>query len=218
MTSPPSLPALRKISRNLSQNLLVSMRVAGPPGKDGQASPLRSAALQRSTGIARSTLRTLRSPKAGQSPNPDLHTLSRLAQALGVPVAFLLMRPEDWEMLCGAINNLRDPLLTATRLIESGVATGPDIAEQVLKQCRVHPISPPLGGLPDQQEQARLAEVNERVRRRSHVLAALMQPPTRSQKSMILLTALAAALANQNKLAPDADESNAANTPHMEKA
>jgi len=175
------------------------MRVAGPAGQDGRASPLRSAALHRSTGIARSTLRALRNPKNGNEANPDLRTLVRLANAIGVPPAFLLMRPEDWEMLCGAINHLRDPHLAATQLLGAGVDIGPDIAEKVLKRCGVHPSRLPMTGPLDALEQARIADGNERVRRASHVLAALMQLPARNEKSRTMLTALAAAMASQTR-------------------
>lgn len=195
-----SPPILRK-NHGLSENLLLSMRVAGPADRDGRATPLRAAELHRSTGIARSTLRELRNPKNGAEANPDLRTLTRLANALGLPVAFLLMRPEDWEMLCAAINNLRDPHDAATQLFGAGVDIGPDIAEKVLTRCGVHPSRLPITGISNSLEQGRIAEGNERVRRASYVLAALMQLPTRNEKSRTMLTALAAAMANQTRSA-----------------
>lgn len=194
-------PPTQHKNHNLSDNLLHCMRVAGPAGRDGRASPLGSAALHRSTGIARSTLRALRNPKNGSEANPDLRTLSRLANAIGVPPAFLLMRPEDWEMLCGAINHLRDPHIAAAQLLDAGVDIGPDIVEKVLMRCGVHPSRRPMTGTSDALEQARIADGNERVRRTSHVLAALMQLSARNEKSRTMLTALAAAMASQTRSA-----------------
>lgn len=86
-------------SRALSDNLRVALAVAGPEREDGTASPLRNAQVQRDCGIARSTLEAL---KSGATENPDLRTLERLADEMGVPLAFLLMRPEDWANLARA--------------------------------------------------------------------------------------------------------------------
>lgn len=190
-----------KISRSpgqqLALSLIAAMRVAGPIRDDGKAGPIRAVAVQQDTGIARSTLRALKETSGEREPNPDLRTLCRLADFLGIPVAFLLMRPKDWDAMRLAINGIQDPLRAADRLVGDRVFGGPEIAEKVLKACGVHPECPPLGVSTDERELARLNARNEWRRRTSHVVAALAQPAACNRGAHVQLTAFAASFVNQ---------------------
>lgn len=58
------------------------------------------------TGIARSTLAKFLSSEDESVINPDLQTLCRLAEALNIPPALLLMSTHDWSRLLSAISGL----------------------------------------------------------------------------------------------------------------
>jgi DNA-binding phage protein len=182
----------------LAENVKAALRYAGPADAVGVAKPLRSVALQKRSGIARSTLRTLKDSRSQTGPNPDLHTLSRLADALGLPLAFLMMRPEDWETLCKAINDMRDPIAAAEKLIPNTTfPVPPCIPERVLRECRLQPDPVPYGLTAGHAERTRVEERNEQRRRGSHVLGSLMLRGTTHHNTKVLLTALAATLAHQ---------------------
>ena len=185
-------------SKQLALSILAAMRVAGPHRDDGSPSRLSAAAVQRETGIARSTLRTLRQATSEAGANPDLHTLTRLADALGIPVAFLLMRPQDWDSLQRAVFEAPQHLAAANELRGSSAVVAGDLAENVLRRSGVHPEQPPIGDYGDKAELARMKARNEWRRRTCTVAAALMQQAARSRNSQIALTALAAAFANQS--------------------
>ncbi|PVX38176.1 XRE family transcriptional regulator [Janthinobacterium sp. 78] len=185
-------------ARQLATNVRNALHVAGPADAAGNTRPLRSVALQQRTGIARSTLRALTDSSSEAGPNPDLHTLSRLAEALDMPLAFLLMRPKDWRTLCQAINNMRDPMCAAEKLIvhtELPVLAG--IPERVMRECSLQPESVPYGLSADSAEMARIMQRNEQRRRTSHVLGSLMLRGSLDRDAKVLLTALAASLTHQ---------------------
>ena len=183
--------------QQLALNLIAALRVAGPISVDGKAGPIRAVTVQQDTGIARSTLRALKNTSAKSEPNPDFRTLCRLADFLGIPVAFLLMRPKDWDTMRLAIDGLRDPLRAADRLVGDRNFGGTEIAEKVLKECGVHPERPPLSTYTDEREHARLNARNEWRRRTSHVVAALAQSAACNRAAHVMLTAFAASFVNQ---------------------
>lgn len=182
--------------RQLALNLSAALRVAGPRRENGKPGPLRSVDVQRNTGIARSTLRTLKSAEVEHDPNPDLRTLNRLATMLGIPIAFLLMRPEDWNAIRMAVDGIRDPLEAAHRLGEADYF-GTDYIEKMLRACGVHPDRPPIGDYKDSQELDRMAARNEWRRRTSQVMAALTRPASRERASQDMLAAFVASFVNQ---------------------
>lgn len=189
----------------LAANVKVAMQVAGPADAAGNTRPLRSVALQRRTGIARSTLRAMTSPAPDSRPNPDLHTVSRLAEALGVPVAFLLMRPEDWRTLCRALNDMPTLVTAAEKLIgRKPLAVPAGTSERVLRECRLQPDAVPYGSGANPVEIARVEQRNERRRRASHVLGGLALRGLPDPDAKVFLTALAAALAHQLSFADEA--------------
>lgn len=76
--------------------------------EDGSPKRMTQVELVKRTGMARSTLAKYLSdaPDDDDPINPDLKMLCRLADALNVPPAFLIMRPEDWKRLAHAAANL----------------------------------------------------------------------------------------------------------------
>lgn len=155
-------------------------------------------ALHQRTGIARSTLRALVDGRHVAGPNPDLHTLVRLADALGIPVAFLLMRPDDWRTLVRAIRDMQSPLHVASMLVGRDSDVVPlDTPERVLQRCGMQPETVTHGLEADRAAAAQVAERNESRRRGSQVLASLMLPGAVTHTERIDMTALTASLANQ---------------------
>jgi transcriptional regulator with XRE-family HTH domain len=75
---------------------------------DGSPKRMTQVELVKRTGMARSTLAKYLAdgPDDGDPINPDLKMLCRLSDALNVPPAYLLMRPEDWKRLAHAAANL----------------------------------------------------------------------------------------------------------------
>lgn len=181
--------------QQIALSVMAALRVAGP-ARGGKPHRLRPIDIMRETGMSRSTLRPLLNPSGQEQRTPDLGTLQRLADVIGVPVAFLLMTAADWRALNRAIDALTD-IRQAAREVVGDELGSPTLAEAVLKRCKVHPERPPLGVTPDPEEMQRLEARNEWRRRSSLVLAALAQPASRGDhRSLVELTALAAALAN----------------------
>lgn len=193
--SAPSSP-IRTPKQQLALSVIAALRVAGP-GLSGNASKLRPVDVMRRTGMSRSTLRPLLDTSERGHRNADLGTLQKLAQAIGVPMAFLLMTPADWRVLVKAIGAFSDHQAAAHGLVDDALV-GPAVAEAILKRCKVHPERPPLGVPFAPEEIDRLNARNEWRRRCSLVMAALAQPAARGDpRDLVDLTALAAALANE---------------------
>jgi transcriptional regulator with XRE-family HTH domain len=100
--------AFFKKSRNaLGKNFLSARQVAGT-GKDEITKATSNTAIHNKTGIARSTLQKIIDGKNNKGPsNPDLETICRLAWALNIPPAFLLMSSDDWKRLIFSINTMQ---------------------------------------------------------------------------------------------------------------
>lgn len=182
--------------RQLALNVTAALRVAGQD-RAGKPSKMRQVDVMRVTGMSRTTLRPLLDFSESSPRNPDFATLNKLAHAIGVPLAFLLMTPTDWRVLIKAIGALADYQAAAHDLVSDSLGS-PALAEGVLKRCKVHPERPPLGVGYDLQETKRLEARNLWRRRCSLVMAALTQPAARGDlESFVEMTALAAALANE---------------------
>jgi transcriptional regulator with XRE-family HTH domain len=194
-TLPASNPK-RMSNEQLALNVIAALRVAGP-GRAGKPNKLRQVDVMRRTGMSRTTLRPLLDTTAPSQRNPDLTTLYKLAQAIGVPLAFLLMTPEDWRVLIKAIGAINDFQSAANGLVTDELGN-PALAEAVLKRCKVHPDRPPFDVAHAPKEITRLDARNEWRRRCSLVMAALAQPASRGDRKFLVdLTALAAAMANE---------------------
>lgn len=194
-TLSPDAPS-RKLNQQLALNLTAALLVAGP-ARAGKPNKLRQIDVMRRTRMSRSTLRPLLDTAGSCQRNPDLGTLQKLAQTIGVPIAFMLMTPSDWRALIQAVSAIPDFQEAANRMMTDTLGK-PELVEAVLKECDVHPERPPIGAAHDAQELERLNARNEWRRRSGLAMAALAQPAARGERSsFVVLTALAAALANQ---------------------
>lgn len=92
-----------EVSMSFGENLLRAMLVS-ETDEDGGLRKLTQQELAEKSGVGRSTIakyNTLK--KNGDSGgNPDLETICKLAGALHVPPALLLMKPSDWSHLIQA--------------------------------------------------------------------------------------------------------------------
>ena len=95
---------LNKTSKSFVANFRRATRVSAV-SEGGEPIPLTQQALATLSGVGRSTIAKYISNESGDNiaVNPDLNTICRLADALNVSPAFLLMRPEDWSRLAQAI-------------------------------------------------------------------------------------------------------------------
>lgn len=96
----PGSEILKKTRRGFSANLLRAMQVSGTT-ESGDPKKLTQQHLSQNSGIARSTISKYLTQHA--EANPDLETLCRLASALNISPALLLMSEEDWLQLARAL-------------------------------------------------------------------------------------------------------------------
>lgn len=69
--------------------------------EEGERAIVSQEQLAKGAGMARSSLTKLL--KQGDEANPTLKSICQIADALGVPPAFLLMRDRDWKVLAAAV-------------------------------------------------------------------------------------------------------------------
>ena len=188
---------LNTLGHYFSENLRSLLAVGGKQRDNGSPGPITATQIQRETGVARSTLRALKSPRSKAAANPDLDTLDRIAGALGVPPAFLLMRPQDWLALGHAVNALGDYLVASTKLHRDGQMGFRSPVEKVLRECKVHPDTRPLG-VGASPEIKRLNARDEWRRRHCLKLGVLMLRQIQSEEPHIALAAIAGAMVSQN--------------------
>lgn len=87
------------VSREFVEALRRSLNVAGLD-EAGEPKEMSKTALANRAGISRSTLaKYLGTGQDEAAANPSLEVICRLADTLGVPPAFLLMRPKDWASI-----------------------------------------------------------------------------------------------------------------------
>lgn len=109
--TPPDLPKARQAdllwerTRRALRGNLVRVLSVSREGDEG-ATRMTQTELTSQTGIARSTLGKFLSCEDESVINPDLQTLCRLAEALNIPPALLLMSTHDWSRLLSAISGL----------------------------------------------------------------------------------------------------------------
>ncbi len=194
----------QNIGRTLAINLTNVLKVAGSIDEEGKPKRIRSTDLQRATGIARSTLRPLLKD-AGREANPDLKTLCKIADEVGIPVGFLLIAPQQWATLMQAISDMPTMLAAADELEKKRRIHEPLDAEKILKYAKVYPFTPPRG----EAQSGNLARLNElklnelklknaQRKRSAAIVAALLQSGAETPETRKQLTALAASLANCN--------------------
>ena len=123
-----------KVRKSFCSNLLKAAYVSN--FKDtGEPTKITQDELSRVSGIARSTINKY---FAGKEANPDLKTICKLAAALNISPATLLMTEDDWLHLANAFNSgikvLTDP--ESRQLIEelgSKINSPADRAESIIK-------------------------------------------------------------------------------------
>lgn len=184
----------RKLKQQLAINLKAALCVAGVD-QDGKASKLLSVDIVRKTGMSRTTLRPILEVNDANGRNPDLETIDKLAKTLGVPLAFLLMTPDDWRVLTRVAKSFGHYQQAANGLVTDELGS-PALAERVLKRLKVHPDPMIHEDDPNLMEIKRLEARNAFRRRCSLVLSALAQPAARGDREYFVdLTALASAMA-----------------------
>lgn len=183
----------KPLGQYFSENLSAVLAIGGKQREDGRPGPVTATCIQRETGIARSTLRALKSSRDHLGPNPDLQTLTRIADALGVPPAFLLMRPQDWLSLGQAIGGCGDYLAAAMKLQNEEKLDLSNPVEKVLRECKVHPDVRPMG-VGASPEVSRVNARDEWRRRSCLKLDALMLRQIRATQPRAWLAAVAGAL------------------------
>lgn len=193
--------------QSLRMNIKAALSVAGPQRDDGRTGGFRDTDIYRQTGIARSTLRAIKQNTPSQALTPDLRTLAKLANLIGVPVAFLLMTPKDWELLAKACGDIELTLRSTDEILGNDFGNHATI-RRVLERMGMFRSPRPFNVTPDPREKERLNKADESRRRLSHALGALMlrQPEYRARHDQhITLVALAASIAIQIKLPTDKD-------------
>ncbi len=111
---------LDETRRALAQAIFHAMQVAGEPDDGEYPAKLGQEALAERAGISRSTVAKYLSAKDSDEShvNPDLETVCKIAAALNVPPALLLMTASDWSRLAQAVTDaatsILDPVVKQT--------------------------------------------------------------------------------------------------------
>ncbi len=194
--SQPSTTSSLTPGQHLALNISAACLKAGPVNIDGRPGKLRIADLMRSTGMSRTTISPLMDKDAVNTRSPDLATLYKVAEALGVPLAFLLMTPSDWVVLHKAsrLMNPEGEFMEAAKQVVGDTISSPEKAVAVLERCKVHPDRRPIGQS-NEKEQRSLDARNEWRRRISLVMGALTLRGGQASLA-VEMTALAAILGN----------------------
>lgn len=131
------------VSREFVEALRRSLNVADLD-EMGEPTDLSQTALASRSGVARSTLaKYLGTGQDEPAANPTLEVICRLANTLGVPPAFLLMRPKDWasiargaEHFIAAVQNPAAKRLLFALREKSTVSSG-DVARAAVELGRI---------------------------------------------------------------------------------
>lgn len=172
--SQPSETSTLTPGQHLVLNISAACLKAGPVNIEGRPGKLRIADLMRRTGMSRTTISPLMDTDAVATRSPDLATLHKIAQSLGVPLAFLLMTPSDWVVLHKAAHlmNPEGEYMEAAKEVVGKTISSPEKTVAVLERCKVHPDRRPIGQS-NEKEQRSLDARNEWRRRTSLVMGAL---------------------------------------------
>lgn len=136
-TSETAGPSFTEVSRAFVEAVRRAMRVAGED-EDGVPGALSQTGLAERADIGRTTLAKYLGGGTDEA-NPDLKIICQLADAVGVPPAVLLMRPQDWASLGTSMvsffHAMADPQFTAmaAELQSTEAVTSPRVAEAALR-------------------------------------------------------------------------------------
>lgn len=192
MQDVPSASEITPAAQHLAANLSAALNVAGRVGDDDRARPLFATEIQRRKKIARSTLRSLTTNVAKKGPNPDLATLGKLAQVIGIPPSFLLMGATDWSSLINAMVGLNLAIEAAQRLVVTGKFTTAKLVIQIITDLKVHPERSHYQEREDKFEKAKLDARNRWRERSCRVFSALIDRNVGDLDQRVLLAAFAA--------------------------
>lgn len=168
---------------------------------------MRPIDIARTTQMSRTTIRPLlETKKAGPDRRaPNLETVQKMADAIGIPVAFLLMTPSDWRALVAAVTAYSANYAAARQIVGDSMGEV-SMAVRVLEKNQVHPDIPPRGQQPSPEQRKTMDEQNEVRRRTTLSLGALslMAAGGSSEKvaqMLALAASLGSALTNQHAAA-----------------
>jgi transcriptional regulator with XRE-family HTH domain len=182
--SQSSYKLMRQVSDSFVDGFRRAMRVSSED-VEGAVVPLTQQKLAERSGVGRTTIARYVSMESDdeETVNPDLKTICRLADALNVPPAFLLMRPEDWSHLAQAVmyfsSATQDAKFNAlaNEITELRSSSPVDVASaglRLAKKFDVYEEAPKALGL----DNAVLKQIESRNRRvRSGILATAALPP-----------------------------------------
>lgn len=178
----------QKIAENVI-NALSHARITS----DGEVGKWQDASLSRKTGIARSTMRRLRNCAKGKDTGiPDLETLLKIADVVNIPIGFLMMSANDWNLISRAVNDIH---LTTQALVESKEKTIKDVGMQVEYILTILKTFAIPNKEMDSIQKNNINMQNNRKRQACHILGNIMLYGTEKQND--ILVSLAAAVANQ---------------------
>jgi DNA-binding Xre family transcriptional regulator len=169
---------IKKVVHALGANMLAVKDVAAT-GKDECVQPMSEMALHKKSGIARDVLSRLAD---GNGDNTKLETICKLAHALNVPPAFLLMTSDDWRRLIRAINDMQNTVQTDSKLSEYVKASiNADKATAGLKLARKLKMYPDNQEIPDDVDYQQSERIEQDLNRRNEI----------KRQSVLAMTAIA---------------------------
>lgn len=171
---------------------------------EGNLHNLSQTTLAKRVNVSRSTLTRLISPKEGEAGNPDLRAICAIARELGVPPAFLLLRPGDWQTLGVAMDEFarhsEHPSFLAweerfASRSNLGPAESAHAAEDLARVMGIYPDAPPntRGEVLDAMEKITHSIIN------TAALAPLMELRADHVPELITLCAFAGSTARNSQ-------------------
>ena len=183
-----------KNTKQIKENILSILKVGGPLSEQGEHKKLTDTEIQKKTGIARSTIRNIKS-NTDEELNSDLKTLSKIADLMGIPLAFIIMTTEDWDMIFQAFSSMRHFLLDEKKDIinKNPIYSHKNIKESLIKS-KILNRSLNVKNLSDQDN--KLHSFNDDLLRCGAIIGALLLK-NENKCSNIEHIAFATSLANQ---------------------
>jgi|GEM_PF-2605576 len=169
---------IKKTCFALGSNMDKALEVAATEN-DHEVKRMSHSALERKSTLARTTIAKFAENNA---PNPDLKTICKLAHALNVPPAILLMTGDDWRRLIRAINDMQNTVQADVKLSEHVKSLiKSDKATAGLKLARILKMYPDKQERPDDGDYQRWENLEQDVNRRNNI----------KRQSVLAMTAIA---------------------------
>lgn len=177
-----SIGIQRNTANSFCHSLIRAMLVASED-EYGNPKRLTQRELSERAGVARSTIAKYMAPGEDDVVNPDLATICRLADALNVSPAFLLMRAEDWSHLGqGAMylaTALNDPkfLSAVIPLSNSSCASAGETSQAGLMLAEIFGLYRESDELPGCNDQLKRELTLRKKKAKKGILAMASLPP-----------------------------------------